>query len=69
MANSKQIILKHKDTKYTLFAPQNYPDTNNLPELHISGQLVPYTETIKYLGVLLDFKLSFKSHIKDLYEK
>ena len=23
-----------KDTKYTLFAPQNYPDTNNLTELH-----------------------------------
>jgi len=30
---------------------------------------VPYTETIKYLGVLLDFKLSFKSHLKNLYEK
>ena len=31
-----------KDTKYTLFSPQNYPDTNNLPNL-ISNMLIKYT--------------------------
>ena len=58
-----------KDTKYTLFSPTKYPDTSKLPELRISGQLVPYTTTIKYLGVFLDYQLSFKEHIDKLYEK
>ena len=58
-----------KDTKYTLFAPRKYPDINKLPELRISGQQVPYTPTIKYLGVLLDHKLSFKEHITSLCDK
>ena len=58
-----------KDTTHTLFSQKKHPDTKNLPKLHISGQVVPYTDTIKYLGVLLDSGLSFKNHIKNLYEK
>ena len=58
-----------KDTKHTLFSPQKYPDFTKLPKLQISGQPVPYTTTIKYLGVLLDHKLTFKSHINNLSEK
>ena len=34
-----------KDTKYTLFSPQKYPDFTKLPKLQISGQPVPYTTT------------------------
>ena len=58
-----------KDTKYTLFSPKTNPEINELPELHISGKPVPYTPMIKYLGVLLDHKLSFKEHIKVLCDK
>ena len=58
-----------KDTKYTLFAPKKYPDIQNLPQLSISGQTVPYTTVIKYLGVYLDHKLTFKDHIEKLNEK
>ena len=53
-------IGEDKDTKYSLFSPTNYPDTSKLPELCISGQLVLYTTTIKYLRVFLDYQLSFK---------
>ena len=58
-----------KDTKYTLFSPKKYPEITTLPNLHIAGQSVPYTTTIKYLGVYLDYKLSFKEHIDKIYEK
>ena len=62
-------IGENKDTKYTLFSPKAYPDIDKLPKLHISGQLVPYTPIIKYLGVHLDYQLSFKDHITKLKEK
>ena len=58
-----------KDTTYTLFSPGKHPEVKQLPELHISGQTVPYTPMIKYLGVLLDHKLSFKENIKLLCEE
>ena len=63
------IIGENKDTKYTLFSPKTCPDIDKLPELHISGQPVPYTPIIKYLGVHLDYQLSFKDHIAKLKEK
>lgn len=60
---------ENKDTKYTLFSPKTYPDIDKLPTLHISGQIVPYTPIINYLGVHLDYQLSFKDHIAKLKEK
>ena len=70
LANKLSLSIgQDKDTKYTLFAPKKYPDIQNLPELSISGQTVPYTTVIKYLGVYLDYKLTFKDHIEKLYEK
>ena len=62
-------IGENKDTKYTLFSPKVYPNIDKLPKLYISGQLVPYTPIIKYLGVHLDYQLSFKDHITKLKEK
>ena len=49
-----------KDTIYTLFSPKKYPEIITLPNLHIACQSVPYTTTMKYLDVYLDYRLSFK---------
>ena len=70
MANKLSLSIgEGKDTKFTLFSPHKNQEITKLPELHISGQSVPYTPTIKYLGVLLDHKLSFKEHIRFLCDK
>ena len=70
LANKLSLSIgQDKDTKYTLFAPKKYPDIQTLPQLSISGQTVPYTTVIKYLGVYLDHKLTFKDHIEKLNEK
>ena len=70
LANKLSLSIgENKDTKYTLFSPKSYPDIDKLPFLYISGQLVPYTTVIKYLGVHLDHKLTFKDHIDKLKEK
>ena len=36
------------------------------PELHLYGNQLPVKEETRFLGVILDKKLSFRSHIKDL---
>ena len=70
LANKLSLSIgEDKDTKYTLFSPRKYPEIDSLPKLHIANQEVPYTTTIKYLGVYLDFELSFKEHISKIYEK
>ena len=59
-------IGQDKDTKFTLFANKQ---PTNLPKLSFQGQEVPFTTTIKYLGVHLDNKLTFKEHITKICEK
>ena len=70
LANKLSLSIgEDKDTKYTLFSQRKYPEIELLPKLHIANQEVPYTTTIKYLGVYQDFELSFKEHISKIYEK
>ena len=68
----QQLVIEHwgrqRRNIYT-FSPKKYPENDSLPKLHIANQDVPYTTTIKYLGVYLDFELSFKEHISKIYEK
>ena len=59
-------IGQDKDTKFTLFANKQ---PTNLPKLSFQGQEVPFTTTMKYLGVHLDNKLTFKEHITKICEK
>ena len=59
-------IGQDKDTKFTLFANKQ---PTNLPKLSFQGLEVPFTTTIKYLGVHLDNKLTFKEHITKICEK
>ena len=37
--------------------------TNETPEIKIHGYNIEFVDHIKYLGIYIDSKLSFKSHI------
>ena len=37
-----------------------------IPTLFLSGQILPYEEEVKYLGMILDKKLNFNAHINNL---
>jgi len=39
------------------------------PEIYINRKLIPVSENIKYLGIILDKKLTFKAHIQYLRDK
>ena len=60
---------KTKTQNIHFFLQRNTLKNYSLPKLHIANQVVPYTTTIQYLGVYLDFELSFKEHINKIYEK
>ena len=59
----------NKETKFSFFTPTTTEDKSNLPNLKLLGQNVPRTDYVKYLGILLDDCLTFKSHITKLRDK
>ena len=42
---------------------------DQLPNLEMNGAVLPLTEQVKYLGIILDNQLSFKSHIDSISRK
>ena len=59
-------IGQDKDTKFTLFANKQ---ALNLPKLSFQGHEVLFTSTIKYFGVHLDNKFTFKEHVAKICKK
>jgi ribonuclease HI len=44
-------------------------DTNAYPKLKMYGNEIEYVEETKYLGVIFDFKLNFRTHINNKFNK
>ena len=59
----------NKETRFSFFTPTTTEDKSNLPNLKLLVQNTPRTDYVKYLGILLDDCLTFKSHIKKLRDK
>ena len=58
----KQILVFHKPSK-------KYDIPLALPKLNINNREIAPTESIKFLGVLLDDNLSWKTHVKYIENK
>ncbi len=43
--------------------------TSDLPHLRMGNSMLEYSELVKYLGIILDSKLSFGPHIRDKAKK
>ena len=65
--NKNGFELSEEKTKCIHFCRRRnlHPD----PELYIKNKLIPISDNIKYLGVILDTKLSFKPHIQYIRDK
>ena len=50
----------------TKFTKQNFSDSPKYLNFRISGQKLTPSKTIKYLGIVIDDQLSFKSHINEV---
>ena len=49
--------------------PVRRPDTQRAPTVKMKGQPIGYVKEFRYLGIVLDEKLSFDKHIKYVADK
>ena len=56
-------------TNAVLFHRKYKSPESTLPSLTLDGSIIKYTTTVKYLGVLLDYKLKWTPHIEDKIAK
>jgi hypothetical protein len=64
--NSNRLILSEEKTQYSIFMPCKRKVPNNLNEIHIDNKIIHRTKSCKYLGAILDDKISFDDHILQL---
>ena len=66
---ANKLSLNIEKTCFTIFSPQRKVDLNPPLNLVISNQRILQVESCKYLGVIIDAKLSWKPHIEYVYKK
>ena len=68
---SNKLSLNVKKTKYTLFHPAQFKKRipNEIPKLYIENNEIMQEEVTKFLGVLIDSKISWKHHIGAINNK
>ena len=62
----KHFTISPTKTYATIFTRHNIPNYENL---QLSSYVIPYKKEIKYLGITMDQKLTWKSHISNLIAK
>ncbi|MCK5855745.1 MAG: hypothetical protein KAG56_11035, partial [Sulfurovaceae bacterium] len=62
-ALSQKLTFNPKKSCVVVFTNKRSIDTDLLPKLQMNGQDIEYADTVTYLGVTLDSKLSWNSHI------
>ena len=62
--NANRLALNISKTNFVIFSPKNKPLTN--VTLLIDKKAIEEKDHVKYLGVLIDSKLTFKTHITEL---
>ena len=65
--NANRLALNIAKTNFVIFAPINKPKQN--VTLLINKQAISQNNYVKYLGVLIDSKLSFSNHISTILKK
>ena len=68
---ANKLLLNIKNRKYTLFHKYSIKDKIplKLPMLKIENKVIEKTQSIKFLGVMLDKNVSWKYHIKTVENK
>jgi hypothetical protein len=64
---NKGLVVNPQKTNIMIFTKKYKPET--IEPLRLEGQEITFTNTVKYLGVLLDPKLNWKQHLLDKRKK
>ena len=60
---ANRLLLSEEKTNYSIFMPRNKDIPDTLNSININGKTILRTDSCKYLGLILDDKLTFKNHI------
>ena len=61
---ANMLSINFQKTKAILITPKQLP--HNIPPISIHGTIIDYVAEYRYLGIIIDSKLSFKNHVRDL---
>jgi hypothetical protein len=64
---TKGLVVNPQKTNIMIFTKKYKPET--IKPLRFKGQKIAFTNTVKYLGVLLDPKLNWREHLIDKRKK
>ena len=63
---NNRLTINVSKTKLMLFSPKHI---ENLPALYYNGEQIQWVKSIKYLGMLIDNRLSFVPHVEAVHRK
>jgi hypothetical protein len=64
---TKGLVVNPQKTNMMIFTKKYKPET--IKPLRLEGQEIAFTNTLKYLGILLDPKLNWRQHLTDKRKK
>ena len=67
-SDDNQLTVNIKKTKCMVFGAHKTFDMRSLPDIRLKGQTLQFVDLFKYLGVLLDKKLTFRAHAENVYK-
>ena len=63
---SNKICINAEKTKYIIFS---YKNTVHLPPISIGNSMIERSDTLKFLGIMVDEHLTFKNHVHYISNK
>ena len=63
---NNKLVANASKTKLMIFTPKLI---NNLPDIYFNNEVLEWVTSIKYLGMIVDNKLNFISHSKQVFRK
>ncbi len=66
--SANKLTINFDKTCYTVFTPKNNVKLNSL-SIYVGNKVIQYTNSCKYLGVIIDNKLNWIDHINSVYNK
>ena len=64
--NNNKLVANVSKTKLMLITPRPY---ENLPDIYFNGVKLNWVSQIKYLGIVIDNKLTFSLQVGEIYQR
>jgi hypothetical protein len=67
--NANQLTINYEKTNFTIFKPCRTSLVQNIESISVNNHNIPRVNKVKYLGIFFDDGLTWKEHIKYVFDK